>query len=224
MGAEEYDIVQINHRKESYPQYYVTLYGLSDNLDANELYNTGRPAHIPPGGRFREHVSAMKELGIGADRGDTLLKEQRQAVRDLSELDMDASVSYMRTIAIYKKDPTLLHALGLPLKDDHQKNSRRGASPCSIEIRLTLKHLRNESGTVVVYGTHVRNGGPYLLNLCKGEPVSEESWYNPGGHHNSCRRIVIKGLEPANKYYVRMRTDRPDGQGNWSQPAWIIVL
>lgn len=224
MAVEEYDVVETLFRKQNFPEYYMTLSGLADGLEANELYNANRPGHVPAGARFREHVSTMKDLGAGADRGDFLLKEQRQAVRELSEIDMDASVSYMRTIAIDKRDPTILHTLGLPLKANHQKSFRRGVSAQATEIHLELKHLKGESGVIIVMGSHVRNGGPYLINLCKGEPISEESWYNPGGHHNSCRRIVLRGLEPANKYYVRMRTDRPDGPGHWSQPVSIIVL
>ena len=224
MGLEEYDIVETLFRKQNFPEYYMTLYGLAEGLEANELYNANRPAHIPPGGRFREHVATMKELGIGADRGDSLLRGQRQAVRDLSELDMEASVSYMRGIAIFRKDPSALHTLGLPLKDNHQKISRRSVSPLTVEIQLELKHVKGEVGAILIEGTHIRNGGPYLINLCKGEPASEESWYNPGGHYNSCGRIIIRNLEPANKYYVRMRTDRPEGPGNWSHPVAIIVL
>jgi len=94
MGVEEYDVVETLFRKQNFPEYYMTLYGLADGLEANELYNANRPDHVPAGGRFREHVTNMKDLGVGADRGDALLKEQRQAVRDLSEIDMDASVSY----------------------------------------------------------------------------------------------------------------------------------
>ena len=224
MGIDEYNVVETVFHRQTFPEYYMTLYGFADGLDASELYNTDRPAHLPPGGKFREHVGTMKELGVGAERGDSLLKDQRQAVRDLSELDMDASVSYLRGIAISRKDPTLLHSLSLPLKGAHQKVSRKSVAPQAVEISLELKHVKGEVGAILIVGTHVRNGGPYLINLCKGEPLSEESWYNPGGRHNSCAKIIMRGLEPANKYYVRMRTDRPEGPGSWSHPVSIIVL
>ena len=228
MRVEEYDVVETLFRKQNFQEYYMTLYGLADGLEANELYNFNRPGHIPAGERFREHVTVMKELGVGADRGDILLKERRQAARELSEIDMDASVSYMRTIAINRRDPTILHKLGLPFKSDRHKNSRSCVPPQTQEqeqeILLVLKHAKGESGAIVVWGSHIRNGGPYLINLCKGEPVSEESWYNPGGHYNSCRKIVLRALEPANTYYVRMRTDGPEGPGQWSKPVSIIVL
>lgn len=221
---EEYDVVETNFRKLSLPEYYLLLDGLADALDSNQLYNENRPAHVPSGQTHREHVAAMKELSVGADRGDTLLKEQRQARRNLSELDIDTSVGYMKGIAIHKKDPTMLHHLSLPVKDSTQRSYRKAPPPNAVDIHLELKHLKGISGAIVVMGSHVRHGGPYLLNLCKGEPVSEESWYNPGGHYSSCRRIEIRDLEPANKYYVRMRTDGPEGAGNWSQPVSIIVL
>jgi hypothetical protein len=218
---DAYYVVESVLRKQSFPEYYQTLDVFADALDGNELYNANRPDHVPVGARFREHKTIMKDLGIGAERGDSLLKEQRQAARNLAELDMDASICYLRTIAINKKDPTILHALNLPLKE--QKVSRRGVSQ-QIEIHLELKHPKGAPGTIVINGNHVRNGGPYLVNLCKGDPASEESWYNPGGHYSSCGKIVIKNLESANRYYVRMRTDGPEGPGQWSQPASIVVL
>jgi hypothetical protein len=219
---EAYHAIETNFRKQSFPEYYTTLYGFAERLDANDLYNTNRPGHIPTGETFREHVTTMKELGTGAERGDSLLKEKRQTIRDLSELDMDASVSYIRTIAINKKDPSILYTLGLPPKDTQRP--RRTSTKQEVEIRAAVKHLKGTAGAIVIEGTHVRGGGPYLINLCKGEPVSEESWYNPGGHYSTCRWIVVKGLEPANRYYVRMRTDGPEGPGPWSQTVSIIVL
>lgn len=224
MELEAYYVVETICRRQSFPEYYVILDGFADALEGNELYNANRPEHVPAGARFREHKSVMKELGIGADRGDSLLKEKRQTARNHSELDMDASVNYLRTIAIHKKDPTILHTLSLPFKEGHQKISRKGTSAQRTEIHVELKHLKGEFGTIVIIGTHVRNGGPYLINICKGEPVSEESWYNPGGHYTSCGKIILRGLEPANRYYVRLRTDGPEGPGPWSQVASIIVL
>jgi hypothetical protein len=221
---EDYHSVETIFRRQGFHEYYLTLHDFADALDANELYNTNRPASVPAGEKFRGHVAAMKELGVGADRGDSLLKGQRQAVRDLSEIDMDAAVSYLRILAIDQKDPAVLHASGLPLKDNPQKAARKVQSPQLAEIHLTVKHLKGESGGIVVEGIHVRNGGPYTINLCKGEPVSEESWYNPGGHYKSCSRTVFKNLEPANRYYIRMRNDGPTGPGPWSQAVSIIVL
>lgn len=219
---DEYYTVESILRKQSFPEYYQTLDAFADALDANELYNANRPDHIPAGERFREHKAIMKELGVGADRGDSLLKEQRQAAREQAELDMDASICYQRTIAINRKDPTILQTLRLPLKDNQPKSSRRG-SPHT-EIHLEVKHLKGEPGAIVIVGSHLRNGGPYLINLCKGEPVSEENWYNPGGHYKSCGKIIIRNLESANRYYIRMRTDGPEGPGQWSQPVSIVVL
>ena len=221
---EQYDSVETNFRKLSYPEYYMIVNGFADALDASELYNQNRPEHIAPGQRYREHIATMKELSIGADRGDSLLQEQRQAVRDLTELEMYSSISYMKTIAIHKKDPTILHKLNLPLKERHQRSLRKTTPHKATEIVAELRHLRNQSGAIAIIGTHVRNGGPYLINICKGEPTSEESWYNPGGHHKNCSKIILKNLEPANRYYVRLRTDGPEGPGKWSQPVSIIVL
>src|SRR5690242_8814387 len=90
VAVEKYYKVETIFRKQTYPEYYLTLDSFADSLDANEVFNIGRPECVPGGPKFRQHVATMKELGVGADRGDSLLRDQRQAVRDLSELDMDA--------------------------------------------------------------------------------------------------------------------------------------
>jgi hypothetical protein len=221
---EEYHALETLFRKQSFSAYYLILHEFADALDASDLYNTNRPAAVPAGDKFRGYVTTMKELGVGADRGDSLLKAKRQEVRDLSEIDMDASVGYLRILAIDKKDPTVLQALGLPLKDTNHQKSARKPPTHPTEIHLSVKHLKGESGAIVIEGSHIRNGGPYLINLCKGEPTSEESWYNPGGHYQTCSKIIQRGLEPANRYYIRMRTDGPEGPGPWSQTVSIIVL
>ena len=171
MGVEEYDVVETLFRKQNFTEYYMTLYGLAEGLEANELYNANRPGHVPAGARFREHVTTMKELGTGADRGDFLLKERRQAARDLSEIDMYASVSYMRTIAIDRRDPTILHTLGLPLKANHHKSSRRGASAQASEIHLEVRHVKGESWS------HRHHGEP----CPKRRPVSDQSLQRGAG-------------------------------------------
>ncbi|MBJ6752674.1 fibronectin type III domain-containing protein [Geomonas anaerohicana] len=225
MLVEEYDSVEVNLRKQTFPQLFITVTDLADALDANALYNENRPNHACTGDTLREHVAIMKQLSIGADRGDVLLRDQRQQRRDFCELDVVGSVSYMKSIAIHRRDPTLLRTLTLPPKETAHKNSRRAnSSHQNVPIRLDVKHVRGETGWILIQGTHVRGGGPYLINLCKGEPTSDASWYNPGGHHASCAKIIMKNLEPANRYYVRMRTDGPEGPGPWSQPVSIIVL
>lgn len=221
---DEYEVVDLSQiRKQSYPEYYNTLDTLSDSLDGSAEYNANRAGHLPVGDTFRGYKTTMKELGVGADRGDSLLKERRQSIRNLSDLDICSTVSYMKTLAIHKKDPTFMHTLNLPIKDLHAKTYHK-AFPPSVEIRVTVKHLKKVPGAIVIYGNHVRNGGPYLVHLCKGDPTVESNWYNPGGHYNSCGRIEMMGLESATRYWVRMRTDGPDGPGQWSVPVSIVVL
>lgn len=222
---DEYYGIETNFRKQTYPEYYVTLHDFADALDAHEDFNANRPECVPGGAKFREHVATMKELGVGADRGDSLLKEQRQAARDHSELDMDASVSYARILAIEKRDPTRLHTLSLPLKESPTRSVRRSQPPQqTAEIHVTVKHLKGVSGAIVIEAVHIRNGGPYQVQLCKGESATEESWYDVTGHYKSCSKIILRNLDPANRYYVRMRTDGPEGPGPWCQAVSIIVL
>lgn len=225
MEAEKYNIVDIPAiRKMAFPEYYSTLDGFATGLNANDAYNAGRPAFVPGGDTFTQHLTVMKELGVGAERGDSLLKEQRLNERYRADLNMDASISYMKIIAIHKQDPSILYTLGLPFKDTFRNNTaRKSVIPEAVPIEAEAKNLKGESGGIVISCIHVRNGGPYLVNLCQGKPQSEESWYNPGGHYSSCKEIALRGLQRANEYYARVRTDGPNGPGPWSNVVSIVI-
>lgn len=223
---DKYNIVDTPAiRKMEFPEYYQTVEGFSSVLNASEIYNANRPAVVPGGDTYRQHLTVMKDLGIGADRGDSLMKEQRQNERNRTDLNMDASISYMKILAINKQNPSILYTMGLPVIDTVRKNtSHKYILPEAIPIHAEVKHLKGENGSIVVQCTHVRSGGPYLVNLCQGKPESEGSWYNPGGHYKSCKEIVLRGLLRASELYIRVRTDGPNGPGPWSNVVSIIVL
>ncbi len=223
---EKYNIVDTSAiRKMAFPEYYLTVDGFASTLNASDIFNANRPPFVPGGDTFLQHLAVMKELGVGAERGDSLLREQRQNERNRADLNMDASISYMKIIAIHKQDPSILYTLGLPFKDTLRNNtSHKSVIPEAIPIEAEVKTLKGESGAIAISCTHVRNGGPYLVNLCQGKPVSEDSWYNPGGHYSSCKEIVLRSLQRASEYYARVRTDGPNGPGPWSNVVSIVVI
>lgn len=221
---QEYDILDSNMRRQSHPEFNLTLLTIADALEKHQFFRDNWESYVPGSQQFRAHAARLKELGIGADRGDRGMKAERDAERALAELHIDAASKYMVVRAVEKKDPAILLGLGIPLKTKRPRSYSKNVSPASVQITLTVKHLKGQIGAAVIEGKHMRNGGPYLLQICKGEPVSDEKWYSPGGHHNSCARIILNNLEPANRYYFRMRTDRPEGTGPWSQPVSLIIL
>ena len=221
---EQYDILDTNVRKQTHAEFNVTLHTFADSLESHPFFKDNWEPYVPGSSHFRDHATRLKELGIGADRGDCVLKAERDAARGLAELHIDIAVKYMVVRAVDKNDPTILHGAGLPLKSKPQKSSSRSVSSAPVPITLTAKHQKGKSGSVIIEGKHVRKGGPYLLQICKGEPVSEEYWYSPGGDYKNCGKIVLSNLEPANRYYFRMRTDGPEGPGPWSQAVSLIIL
>lgn len=220
---EDYDILESNLRKQSHPQFNSYLLGLAEALEVHDYWKGNWFDWVPGAAEFRAHAAFLKEVGIAADRGDSAKKAEREARRSLAQLHIDAAVKYMVVRAVNKQDPALLHNMALPLKTKPHKTSGR-VSGSVVEIQLRAKHVKGKSGAVTILGQHMRNGGPYLLQMCKGEPTSDESWYSPGGHYTSCSKILVQGLEPANRYFFRIRTDGPDGPGPWCQPVSIIVL
>lgn len=222
---EEYDILEPNVRKQTYPQLNVTLLSMADCVERHSFFKENWASYVPGPAQFRAHAYELDELGVGADRGDRGMKAEREVARSRAELSIDVAIKYMVIRSVEQKDPTLLHHTGAPLKGKPAKSGSKAThAPASVQIILTARHVRGESGVALIEGKHIRQGGPYQLQICKGEPVSEESWYGRGGHYKTCSKIVVKDLEPANKYYFRMRSDGPDGPGPWSQVVSLIIL
>ena len=172
-----------------FPEYYLTVDGLASALDANGAYNDNRPDSVPGGDMYRQHLTTMKDLGVGADRGDSLLKEQRQNERNLTDLKIDSSISYMKILAIHKQDPSILYTMGLPLKDLlRNSNARKPILPEAIPIEVEAKNLKGESGGIVLQCTHVRNGGPYLINLPGKTGIGGTTGTTPEGTTSVARR------------------------------------
>jgi len=227
--VEDYEILEPNMRKLTHTDFYLMLLNVADCCETHHFFKDNWQMFVPGPAQFRAHAAKSKELNVGAERGDREMKAQRDEHRELAQLDIDVAVKYMVIRAVEQRDPTLLHGTGIPLKEiKRPRISAKALLEYSLPIALTVGYRKNpvgfDSGVAVLKGKHVRRGGPYLLQICKGEPVSEESWYSPGGHYKSCREIVLTNLEPANKYCFRIRTDGPEGPGPWSQVVSLIIL
>ena len=222
---DDYDILDPNVRKQSYLELNVTLLSIADCLERHEFFKVNWETYVPGPPHFRGLATEIHDLGVGADRGDSVMKAKREEARDRAELSIDVATKYMVVRAVEQKNPGLLQETGVPykVKKAKSKNKSKG-SGASVTITLTAVHLKGVSGGVILKGKHLRSGGPYMLQICKGEPVSEESWYSPGGDYSSCNKIILKNLDPANRYYFRIRTDGPEGPGPWSQVVSLIVL
>ena len=221
---DEYDILEPNLRKQTYPELHVTLLGMADALERHPFFKDNWAPYVPGPSNLRAHAYELKELGVGADRGDRGMKADRDLARGRAELSFDVAIKYMVIRAVEQKNPSLLLNAGAPLKVKPAKSASRATHAASVQITLIARHIRGQSGVALLEGKHIRQGGPYQLQICKGEPVSDESWHYRGGHYKSCGKIVVKELEPANWYYFRIRTDGPEGPGPWSQVASLIIL
>lgn len=220
---EIYDILDPNVRRQTYPQLNVTLLTIADCLERHHFFKDNWAKFVAGAPEFRGHAAELAELTPAAERGDSDMKAAREEARLRAELSIRAATGYMMIRAIEQKNPALLNDTGVPHKVKHPKVGK-AVSAASVQIVLTASHLGKEPRVAVIKGTHIRSGGPYLLQFCKGEPVSEQSWNNFDGHYKTCSRIVLRNLESANRYYFRMRTDGPDGPGPWSQVVSLVIL
>lgn len=220
---ELYDILDPNVRRQTYPQLNITLLTIADCLERHEFFKDNWEIYVPGPPHFRAHAVELNELTPGAERGDSAIKAAREAARARAELSIRVAAKYMVIRAVDKKDPGLLRNTGIPFKPSKVKTAK-AASAAAIQITLTAKHVGKEIGVALLEGRHIRGGGPYLLQICKGEPLSEQDWLSPGGHYKSCSKILLRNLDSASRYYFRIRTDGPDGPGPWSQVVSLVIL
>ncbi|GFO68098.1 hypothetical protein GMLC_16770 [Geomonas limicola] len=225
---EQYDIFDPNLRRLTYPELHMVLTTASDALEVHSFFRDNWESYVPNYLILRNHLVKLKEFGVGADRGDRDMKAQRDQVRARAELDILLIINYVVMRAIEKQDPSLLQNTGLPLKELKTARSSYRIAPTSVPVVLTAKHKKTrlgvESGTAILAGKHVKMGGPYHLQICKGHPASEESWCTPGGHYRECGNIILNNLESANEYFFRIRSDGPDGPGPWSQVVSLVIV
>lgn len=224
MYDDMYKILDPNVRKQTYPQLNITLLTIADCLERHHFFKDNWEHYVPGPSNFRGHASELAELSPAAERGDSDVKAAREEARLRAELSIHVAADYMVIRAVEQKNPALLHDTGIPLKVKPTNKNGKAVSAASVQIILTVSHLGKEPGVALLKGKHIRNGGPYHLQFCKGEPVSEQSWINSDGHYKTCGRIVLRNLESANRYYFRIRSDGPDGPGPWSQAVCLVIL
>ena len=63
----------------------------------------------------------------------------------------------------------------------------------------------------------------YEVAINTGDPSVEASWIYEGTHKNA-NRILLEGLTPTQRVWVRMRGIGTNGPGAWTDPAGTVVL
>jgi len=184
-------------------------------------------------GAFPEVVANSDQLTDKAERLNALAlavknrEMQKIPERNYARADLVQAVTgnALYTVMMYFKtgDLSVIRNTGHIYNTKPSKAGNVLTGPPECPENLTVVH--GHPTTVVVKANKPKRGtGPFWLQMCVGEPTSEESWQDVG-HFKSCKSIVVKDLTPGQKYSFRIRTHSDEfGPGPWSPVVGIICL
>lgn len=148
---------------------------------------------------------------------DTVKIEQRNAAREVLIALLRRLVPYLEFAA--QGDVTALASTGFDLRRDIVRGS---PGPLPAPEGLKLVHGVS-SGGVEVRFSKLPGAVSYEIQIAQGDPTLEESWRHATVAPNT-RNIVLSGLQPGQKIWVRVRGVKLGSEARWSEPIAIIVV
>jgi hypothetical protein len=116
-----------------------------------------------------------------------------------------------------------LHTTGLPLPERRTRVRRAPRPPVTILTGFEVINL-DAPGEVMINTDSQDGAFGYHFQFTKLDPSVEENWTDDApAPHRGCKKIVIPGLEPLNRYSFRGRGIGDNGPGPWSKPVTIPV-
>jgi len=116
-----------------------------------------------------------------------------------------------------------LHTSGLPLAERRTRVRRAPRAPVAFLTGLEAINL-DAPGGVMLNADSLDGAFGYNFQFTKLDPAVEENWADDApGPHRGCKKIVIQGLDPLNRYSFRGRGIWDEGPGPWSKPVTISV-
>ena len=171
---------------------------------------------------YFDYADKLRVLDDAYRAGNRPKKVELDLLRGRAAFNYQLGGHYVAMRAYELRNPDLLLDT-FPLRVTGSKASAAAVVTASqVEIVLTAKN--GSSGTANLRGHHVQKGGPYQLQLCKGAPVSEDSWVTLPQNYPTCTKIVVTNLTPVSQYFFRIRYNGPLGPGPWSQQVSLIIL
>jgi hypothetical protein len=116
-----------------------------------------------------------------------------------------------------------LKTSGLPLVE-RRTRPRKAVRPL-VTILTGVEAINLDVPGEVMINADSQDGAfGYHFQYTKLGPAGEENWVDDApAPHRGCKKIVIGGLDPLNRYSFRGRAIGDDGPGAWSKPVTIPV-
>ena len=216
------DVYTMHSAKMSCTELVPWLLDTATLQEAHPFHSTNWPDWVPGAKKLREHAESLSVAVKAAENKDKEKTRERDQMHADTLLDITLNASYIVMRWHHEKDESLLHNVGHQLKEKTAtKKSSGHTSVKSTPLVLWVKNGPDISSVSVRFEKDPA-AGSYQLQICKGEPIGEESW---GDYcfHKSCRAIV-RNLDRASWYYFRVRSHGNNETSPWSAPVGIIVV
>ena len=116
-----------------------------------------------------------------------------------------------------------LHTSGLPLAERRTRASKASQVPVAVLTGLEATNL-DDPGGAMLNADSLDGAFGYNFQFTKLDPSVEENWVDDApAPHKGCKKIVIRGLEPLNRYSFRGRGIGDGEPGPWCKPVTISV-
>lgn len=146
------------------------------------------------------------------------LRDQHHAAV-LKEL---ARIAFRVQLQAMDEEAQLLTA-GLPVIERRTRVAKAERAPVKQLQGLEVINLEG-SGQIMINADSQDTAFGYQFQYAKVEPNVEANWIDDApGFHRGCKKILIAGLDPLNRYSFRGRAMGDDGPGPWSAIVTIPV-
>lgn len=116
-----------------------------------------------------------------------------------------------------------LRTAGLPIIERRTRVPKAQRGPVKQLQGVDVINLE-APGEVLISAESQEAAFGYQFQYSKLDPSGEEHWIEDApGPHRGCKKIIIRGLAPLNRYAFRGRAIGDDGPGPWSTPVTIPV-
>lgn len=173
---------------------------------------------IPGPAKIREHAVEIKHASIAA-KLDPSKEPELQEVRERGIQSAKFTCDFVVMHATHANDPGQMDTIGV--ERSHRAPRSTAAKPPKRFEKFTVGH-GEESGTVKIYVNKWEGKGSVEVQICTGDPSQADSWRTIQIAH-SCH-IKLKGLEPAQRAYFRVRLINDAGNGPWSDALELIII
>ena len=219
----DYQLVDTRTNHLTVPKMITTFLTTGTALQKHEFFGVQEnwPKWLEGPTNYFDYADKLRVLDDAYRAGNRPKKVELDLLRGRAAFNYQLGGHYVAMRAYELRNPDLLLDT-FPLRVTGSKASAAAVVTASqVEIVLTAKN--GPSGTAILRGHHVPNGGPYQIQLCKGTPASEDSWFTLPQHYTSCARIVIPKLDSVSQYFFRIRYNGPLGPSAWSQLVSLII-